>query len=319
MGDWQWRAWVGTPAAGKLGAAFLITPTRLLTCAHTVAGRDDPRVGFPGLAENMPVRVVASGGWRGPRDLGDVAVLELDNPASNARARIAAEIACALDEDHAEAIVLGCAGMGDLAASLAAEFGVPVIDGVAAAVVLAEGRLPGVMGADWSDRWEIVETMPGSALVGSHYERPLDWLPYGDGAREIIVPADFVSADDGAGVVHLAPAFGADDYAAGQQFELAFLQLVERAGLPQPSMNRFVEGYELDAYWPGLRFAVELDTYEYHGDEISFEEDRLRHEDLKLAGIEMIRVTGRRMEREPAAVTSRLRRLFAQRQASLGG
>ena len=69
----------------------------------------------------------------------DVAVLELDNPASNARARIAAEIACALDEDHAEAIVLGCAGMGDLAASLAAEFGVPVIDGVAAAVVLAEG------------------------------------------------------------------------------------------------------------------------------------------------------------------------------------
>ena len=69
----------------------------------------------------------------------DVPVLELDNPASNARARIGAEIARALDDDHAEAIVLGCAGMADLAASLAAEFGVPVIDGVAAAVVLAEG------------------------------------------------------------------------------------------------------------------------------------------------------------------------------------
>ena len=69
----------------------------------------------------------------------DVAVLELDNPASNARAKIGAEIARALDEDHAEAIVLGCAGMADLAASLSAEFGVPVIDGVAAAVVVAEG------------------------------------------------------------------------------------------------------------------------------------------------------------------------------------
>ena len=69
----------------------------------------------------------------------DVAVLELDNPASNARARIGVEIARALEEDHAEAIVLGCAGMADLAASLSAEFGVPVIDGVAAAVVLAEG------------------------------------------------------------------------------------------------------------------------------------------------------------------------------------
>jgi len=69
----------------------------------------------------------------------DVPVLELDNPASNARARIGAEIKRALDEDHAEAIVLGCAGMADLAASLSTEFGVPVIDGVAAAVVLAEG------------------------------------------------------------------------------------------------------------------------------------------------------------------------------------
>lgn len=69
----------------------------------------------------------------------DVPVLELDNPASNARARIGTEIARALEEDRAEAIVLGCAGMADLAASLSAEFGVPVIDGVAAAVVLAEG------------------------------------------------------------------------------------------------------------------------------------------------------------------------------------
>jgi allantoin racemase len=69
----------------------------------------------------------------------DVPVLELDNPASNARARIGAEISRALDQDGAEAIVLGCAGMAELAAALSAEFAVPVIDGVAAAVVLAEG------------------------------------------------------------------------------------------------------------------------------------------------------------------------------------
>jgi len=69
----------------------------------------------------------------------DVPVLELDNPASNARERIGAEIRKALDDDGAEAIVLGCAGMADLAASLSAEFAVPVIDGVAAAVVMAEG------------------------------------------------------------------------------------------------------------------------------------------------------------------------------------
>jgi allantoin racemase len=69
----------------------------------------------------------------------DVPVLALDNPTSNARARIGDEIARALDEDGADAIVLGCAGMADLTASLSREFGVPVVDGVAAAVVLAEG------------------------------------------------------------------------------------------------------------------------------------------------------------------------------------
>jgi allantoin racemase len=68
-----------------------------------------------------------------------VPVLELDNPASGARRKIADEIARALTEDGAEAVVLGCAGMADLAASLSAEFAVPVIDGVGAAVVLAEG------------------------------------------------------------------------------------------------------------------------------------------------------------------------------------
>ena len=69
----------------------------------------------------------------------DIPVLALEDPTSNARARIGDEIARALDEDGADAIVLGCAGMADLAAALSAEFDVPVIDGVAAAVVLAEG------------------------------------------------------------------------------------------------------------------------------------------------------------------------------------
>ena len=68
----------------------------------------------------------------------EVPVLELDNPASNAREKLSAEIRHAKEGDNAEAIVLGCAGMADLAASLAQEHGLPVIDGVAAAVKLAE-------------------------------------------------------------------------------------------------------------------------------------------------------------------------------------
>jgi very-short-patch-repair endonuclease len=99
------------------------------------------------------------------------------------------------------------------------------------------------------------------------------------------------------------------------RLERRFLTLVKRAGLPRPSMNYFIEGYELDAYWPAERFAVELDTYDYHGGHAAFERDRLRQEDLKLAGIEMTRVTGVRMDREPEAVAARLARLLAQRRS----
>jgi allantoin racemase len=67
-----------------------------------------------------------------------VPVLELEKPGSPARARISAEIAAAIADDRAEAIVLGCAGMVDLAAEMAAEHGVPVIEGAGAAVKLAE-------------------------------------------------------------------------------------------------------------------------------------------------------------------------------------
>lgn len=69
----------------------------------------------------------------------DVAVLELESPDSPARERISLEIARAIEEDAAEAIVLGCAGMADLAAMLAARHDLPVIDGVVAAVKMAEG------------------------------------------------------------------------------------------------------------------------------------------------------------------------------------
>jgi allantoin racemase len=68
----------------------------------------------------------------------EIAVLDLESPRSEARARITAEIHRALDNDQVEAIVLGCAGMAQLAAELSAEVGVPVIDGVAAATKLAE-------------------------------------------------------------------------------------------------------------------------------------------------------------------------------------
>jgi len=67
-------------------------------------------------------------------------VLDLEKAGSDAAEKLNAEIALALDKG-AEAIVLGCAGMADLALTLSAKFGVPVIDGVAAAVKQAEALI----------------------------------------------------------------------------------------------------------------------------------------------------------------------------------
>lgn len=68
----------------------------------------------------------------------EVAVLELEDPTSNASERVLAECRRAVLEDEAEAIVLGCAGMTDLCKGISAALGVPVVDGVAAAVTLVE-------------------------------------------------------------------------------------------------------------------------------------------------------------------------------------
>jgi allantoin racemase len=71
----------------------------------------------------------------------EVPVLALDDEASDARTKISAEIEAAKRKDRCEAIVLGCAGMADLAASLSAKHGLPVLDGVACAVKLMEGLI----------------------------------------------------------------------------------------------------------------------------------------------------------------------------------
>ncbi|NBC33231.1 MAG: aspartate/glutamate racemase family protein [Alphaproteobacteria bacterium] len=69
----------------------------------------------------------------------EVPVLALEEPGSDAADKVKAEVRRALEEDGAEAVLLGCAGMADLARRFTEEVGAPVIDGVAAAVKLAEG------------------------------------------------------------------------------------------------------------------------------------------------------------------------------------
>jgi allantoin racemase len=68
----------------------------------------------------------------------DIPVLALEDPTSNARPRIAELIDTAIREQRADGIVLGCAGMSNMAADLSAAHNLPVIEGVSAATRLAE-------------------------------------------------------------------------------------------------------------------------------------------------------------------------------------
>jgi len=100
--------------------------------------------------------------------------------------------------------------------------------------------------------------------------------------------------------------------------EKRFLDLLRRSGLPVPATNVNVAGFELDAYWERERFVVELDVFETHGTRAAFERDRLREDDLQLLGIEMTRVTGPRLEGDPAAVVRRVGEHLRRRRRELG-
>src|SRR5947208_1820605 len=76
-----------------------------------------------------------------------------------------------------------------------------------------------------------VASYPGRDLIGQKYVRPLDVVPLPqEGQRAVVVAGAFVSAEEGTGLVHMAPAFGADDYAAAQQYGLAFANPVAPDG-----------------------------------------------------------------------------------------
>jgi isoleucyl-tRNA synthetase len=99
-------------------------------------------------------------------------------------------------------------------------------------LILAAARVGALFGEDM-DRGR---PLLGRELVGLRYRRPFPWVEARDepaGARERawrVVPAEFVSAEEGTGIVHMSPAFGADDYAIGREQGLPILQPVDDRG-----------------------------------------------------------------------------------------
>ena len=89
------------------------------------------------------------------------------------------------------------------------------------------------------------------------------------------------------------------------------MALIRAHGLPRPISKAVVCGHEADFYWPEKRLVVEVDGRDAHLNHHAFERDRRRDADMTAGGIRVVRLTGRRIRREPAGVVDLLRRLAA--------
>ena len=89
-------------------------------------------------------------------------------------------------------------------------------------LILAADLVAAVLGPEAT----IVETLPGATLLGHHYQPPYDFVIPDKPAWRVIA-ADFVATDEGTGIVHIAPAFGADDMNVGQANDLPVIMPVD--------------------------------------------------------------------------------------------
>lgn len=89
---------------------------------------------------------------------------------------------------------------------------------------LAKARLSVI-----KEEYELLAELKGSELLGKEYEPLYSYIPV-DKKAWYVIAGDFVSTEDGSGVVHIAPAFGADDYEVSKKYDLPFVQPVTKSG-----------------------------------------------------------------------------------------
>lgn len=130
-------------------------------------------------------------------------------------------------------------------------------------VVLATARIPAYFDAanettdmpeTWQGEtkqipWKRIATMHGSDLADLHYEQLIPWVkPMGEAFR--VITGDYVTTEDGTGIVHIAPTFGQDDQRVAQKAGIGSLLLIDKEGNQRPMVDlrgRFFPLNELDA------------------------------------------------------------------------
>ncbi|MHB9054704.1 MAG: isoleucine--tRNA ligase [Paludibacteraceae bacterium] len=124
-------------------------------------------------------------------------------------------------------------------------------------LILAENLLGSVFG---KNQYEILKKYKGSELAGLEYEQLIPWVNPGENAFRVIL-GDFVTTEDGTGIVHIAPTFGADDDRVAKQNGISPLLLIDKDGNRRPMVDlqgKFYKIEELDADFVKKNVNVEL-------------------------------------------------------------
>ena len=126
-------------------------------------------------------------------------------------------------------------------------------------IVMAEARVSAYLKAEGENAdlqaykkedkiipWKVVGHYKGADLVGMEYEQLLPWIkPMGDGAFRVI-PGDYVTTDDGTGIVHIAPNFGADDANVARKAGVPAIVLIDKKGAQRPVVDLQGKYYVLE-------------------------------------------------------------------------
>ena len=144
--------------------------------------------------------------------------------------------------------------------------------GEEAVYILAESRLSAYFQAEEGKELEILWRGKGTDLVGLHYQQLMPWVKpcalEGDKVVEKsaeafrVIPGDYVTTEDGTGIVHIAPTFGADDAKVAKDAGIPSLFIIDKAGDTRPMVDfqgkyfmkedmnpEFVTTCVNDSYW----------------------------------------------------------------------
>jgi len=112
-----------------------------------------------------------------------------------------------------------------------------------ASYIIAEERLSEIFEPE---SYEVINRFKGSDLKNEEYERLFDFVPV-DKKAFYVIEGDFVTTGDGTGIVHIAPAFGEDDYQAGLKHDLPLLRPVNKSGKFEEIISAYKNQFVKDA------------------------------------------------------------------------